>query len=154
MTRKRRQAWSDFWNDSQNISRHYLFFFFFWCDWVCSDKTAENFSSLICFFLFFVSSLAWLGMFGYKRVENFSSLFCFIFFFHSWHDWDNKRGENFSSRFWFSSFFFFLYLLYYAQDSCKKWQEKEGKLGLISGMTVEYFSSLFCFFFFFFFWCD
>ncbi len=100
---------------------------------------SKYFSSLICFFLF----LVWLD----KTAECFSSLFCFISFFLSWRDWDNKRAENFSSLYCFSSFLFALYLLYYAQDSCKKWQEKEGKLGPISRMErFKYFSSLFLFF--------
>ncbi len=40
--------------------------------------------------------------------------------------------------------------IYYARDSCKRWQENKDRLGLISRMTVKNFSSLFCFSFFFF----
>ncbi len=62
----------------------------------------------------------------------------FSSFFLLWRDWVclDRTAEYFSSLFCFSSFssFFSLYLLYYAQDSCKKWRENEDKLGPISGM--------------------
>ncbi len=88
-------------------------------------------------------------MTGYVWIKDswiFLVTFLFYFFFLSWHDWENKTAEYFSSLFCF--FFFSLYLLYYAQDSCKKWQENKDRLGLISEMSVKIFSSLFCFFFF------
>ncbi len=83
------------------ISRHYVFSSSFSSsfkqNWVCLDKTAENFLSLNWFFFFFF-------------------------------------------------FFFFSLSIYYARDSCKKWQENIDKLGLIS--RLKNFSSLFFFFFF------
>ncbi len=118
MTRIRRQVWPDFWNEQfQNFSslNCFFFFFFFWCDWVDSDKTAEYFSSLFCFISFFFLSVT-----GSVRIRRLNI-----------------------SRHYFVFFFFSLYLLYYARDSCKKWQENEGKLGLISSMdSFKYFSSL------------
>ncbi len=64
--------------------------------------------------------------------KSFSSLFCFFFFWCAW-GCLGETAENFSSLFCF--LFFSLYILYYARDSCKKWQEKEGKLGLMSWLN-------------------
>ncbi len=65
-----------------NISCHYFVFFpfsFFGLIGVCSDKTAEYFSSLFLFYFFFLSWRNWV--YSDKTAEYFSSLFCFFFFF-------------------------------------------------------------------------
>ncbi len=102
-------------------------FFFLWWNWVCVDRTAEYFSSLFCFCFCFFSFWAWLGLFGYY--DSWILLVTILFLL--------------------SFYFFSLNLLHYAQDSCRKWHEKTDKLGLISGMTVKNFSSLFSFLFLF-----
>ncbi len=100
----------------------FFFFFFFWCDWVYSDKTGENFSSLFCFISFF-----FLGVTGSVRI----------------------RRLNISRHYYVLSSSFSLYLLYYARDSCKKWQEKKDRLSLISGMESQKFLFTILFLFFF-----
>ncbi len=118
---------SNIWKGSSKISRHCFFFSFFFFflgeNWIFSDWTAENFSSLFCFcfFFFFIfysisrrivvksdkKDLTGWVRFPECTVKNFSSLFCFCFFL--------------------------LYIIpYLARDSCKKWQEKLSRLGLIS----------------------
>ncbi len=120
MTRNYRQAEYNFpdWTVAI-ISRHNFFFvflIFFFGSWVFSGRTVENFSSLFCFciFFFFIIFVNWT-----ETAENFSSLFCFVFFFF---------------------FFFPPYLSTTSRDSCKKWQEINNKLGLISQIkTAEKF---------------
>ncbi len=123
----------------------FVFVLFFWCNWVCSDKTAKYISSL-CFFFF---SFFFLGVTGYVRIQDswkflvtILIFFFFLFFLGVTGSVWIGQLKNFSSLFCFFSFFFALYLLHYARESCKKWQEKEGKLGLISGMTVKIFLNI------------
>ncbi len=108
------------WLRQMIISRHYfvfLFLFFFWRWWVCLAKTAEYFSSLFCFFFFFFLFSFFVSL---VRLRRFS-----------------KDGWIFLVTILFFYFFFFYSLLaiYYAQDSCKKWQENKGKLSLRSRMN-------------------
>ncbi len=110
MTRNKRQARSDFpdWTVAK-LSHHYYFFFFFLSNnFLKLDWDSWKFLITLLFFLSFFLS--------------------FFIIFGNW----TKIAENFSSLF-FSFFFFFYPLLtyYLARDSCKKWQEIIGKLGLI-----------------------
>ncbi len=118
MTRKRRQAWSDFQNGKVQIFLVTIFVFSsfscFWWNWVSSDWTAKYFSSLFCFISFY--------------------------FFKSDESWSSRIRQM---------FFLSLYLLYYAQDSCKKWQENKDKLSLISQMESQKFLVTVLFLFFF-----
>ncbi len=68
--------------------------------------------------------------------QNFLSLIFFSFLL--WRDWSVQlRRLKISRHYFVFSFSFSLsaYLLYYAQDSCKEWQENKGKLGLRSRMN-------------------
>ncbi len=134
-----------------------------------SRMTVNNFSSLFCFFCFLFSVWEWPSLFGWhSRKFLVTILFFCCFFLLSFGEIGSvrKRQPNISRHyyvffpFFFSLFFarvfsfFLLYLLYHARDSCKKWQEKIDKLGLISRMdSFKNFSSPFCFLFFLF-WCD
>ncbi len=125
------------------ISRHYFFSFSFLYIYyttrrivVKSDEKKK--ASLVWF-------LEW-------QSKYFSSLFfSFCFLFLAWPGLVRWRQLKISRHFFV--FFFFLQLLYYAQDSCKKWLEKIDRLSLFGYKRAENFSSLFCFCFCFFsFW--
>ncbi len=84
------------------FSRHYFVFIFFSCNWVCSDKTAENFSSRFCFSSFFFLWRDWV--YSDKTAEYFSSLS--FSFFWCYLVYSDKTAEYFSSLFCFIPFFF------------------------------------------------
>ncbi len=60
-----------------------FYFFFLWWNWVCSDKTSENFSSLFCFSFFFFSFWAWPGWFGQDSRKFLVTILFFFFFLFS-----------------------------------------------------------------------
>ncbi len=115
MTRKYIQDGSDFQNEQVLKLLVTIFFFFFcfffhWCNWVCSDKTSENFSSLFCFSFFFFLS-CFIGVTGCVRMRQLKIsrhyFWFFLFFsFFLWCTWvrSDKTTENFSSLFCFSFF--------------------------------------------------
>ncbi len=133
MTRKRRQAWSDFWNDSRNISRHYFVFSSFSFFGVTGSarirqlKISRHF--IFVFFLF--SFLTWLGLFrkdGWIFLVTIFSSFSSFLFGRYWVCL-GRTAENFSSLF----FCFFLFFLSWRDWVCSDIREP------------KYFSSLFCF---------
>ncbi len=156
-------------------------FCFFWRNWVSPDKTAKYIILYYIVLLFYFSLYLlyyardsckkWqekkdkLGLTSENEVNIFLVTILFYFFFLSWRYWvcsdfffwcdwvcSDKTAEYFSSLFCFISFFYTLYLLYYAQDSCKKWQEKNDRLGPISSLTVRIFLVTILFFLFLAFW--
>ncbi len=105
--------------------------------------TVKNFSSLFLF-----SGSVYIRRLKISR--HYFVFFCFLFLSLALLVGSVRmRRLKVSRHFFVFSLFYSLYLLYYAQDSCKKWQENEGKLGLISRMTVKTFLVTIFFFSFF-----